>query len=319
MKLITGIVLFITTGFSLIGQINENENYIDSVSAKIIGLKEFTMKIQEGYYAIISNGEAGNIGVFISEDGIILIDDQWSTLSDKIRDLLLTITNKPVSAIINTHYHYDHTNGNLVFGKENIPIISHQNVRQRMSKKQVLLTTLEFQGSAGIVQKPYPDYALPSITFADKMTFYEGNEIIELIYYKHAHSDGDIVVHFKNANIIHTGDIFVTYGLPYIDENAGGNIYDMIYAVNQLLLMSDDKTKFIPGHGPICTKKDLEEYERLLRLIRDNVETMVKGNHKLEDILNDTRSKIHYKNNSGDKFIEQVYRAVKNHLSAAKN
>jgi glyoxylase-like metal-dependent hydrolase (beta-lactamase superfamily II) len=188
-----------------------------------------------------------------------------------------------------------------------------------MSKKQVLLTTLDFQGFAGIVQKPYPDYALPSITFADKMTLYKGDEIIELIYYNHAHSDGDIVVHFKNANIIHTGDIFVTYGLPYIDENAGGNIYDMIYAVDQLLLMSDDKTKFIPGHGPICTKKDLEEYKGLLRLIRDNVETMVNANYKLDDILNDTRSKINYKNKSGDKFIEQVYRAVKNHPSAAKN
>jgi cyclase len=319
MKHIIGIVCFMTISFTLLGQIRENLKYIDSVSAKIIGLEEFPVKIQEGYYAIISSGEAGNIGVFISDDGILLIDDQWSTLADRIKEFLLTMTNKPISAIINTHYHYDHTNGNLVFAQEKIPIVSHQNARQRMSEKQVLLPTMEFQGYAGIVQKSYPEYALPSITFDNKMTFYKGKEIIELIYFKNAHSDGDIVVHFKNANIFHTGDIFVTYGLPYIDENVGGNIYDMIAAIDQLLLMSDDKTKFIPGHGPLCTKKELEEYKNLLTLIRDNVETMVKGNYNVETILKDTRDKIHYENNSGDKFIEQVLRAVKNHLSAAKN
>ncbi|MBN1187855.1 MAG: MBL fold metallo-hydrolase, partial [Bacteroidales bacterium] len=189
MKRIFGLVILVTIGISLLGQVKDNENYIDSVSAKIIGLKESLVKIQEGYYAILSYGEAGNIGAFISEDGTILIDDQWSPLSNKIKEFLSTITNKPISYIINTHYHYDHTNGNLFFGQEKIPIVSHQNARQRMSKKQVLLTTLDFQGSAGIVQKPYPDYALPSITFADKMTLYKGDEIIELIYYNHAHSD----------------------------------------------------------------------------------------------------------------------------------
>lgn len=319
MKRIFGIVILVTLGYSLLGQVKENENYVDSVSAKIIGLKESLVKIQEGYYALLTSGEAGNVGVFISEDGIILIDDQWSQLSNKIKETLSTITNKPISLIINTHYHYDHTNGNLYFGQEKIPIISHQNARQRMSEKQLLLTTLEWQISAGIVQQPYPAYALPSITFADKMTFYRRNEIIDLIYFNHAHSDGDIVVHFKNANIFHTGDIFVTYGLPYIDENAGGNIYDMIKAVDQVLLMSDDKTKYIPGHGPICTKKELEEYRNILKIVRDNVETMVKANYELKVILKDTRNKIHLENNSGDKFIGQVYRAVKNYLSAAKN
>jgi len=319
MKRIICIIIFVTIGFSLLGQVKEDGNYVDSVSAKIIGLKESLVKIQEGYYAILTPGEAGNIGAFICEDGIILIDDQWSQLSNKIKEILSTITNKSISFIIDTHYHYDHTNGNLYFSQEKIPIVSHQNARQRMSEKQVLLTTLEWQGSAGIVQQPYPDFALPSITFADKMIFYKRNEIIELIYFKHAHSDGDIVVHFKNANIFHTGDIFVTYGLPYIDENAGGNIYDMIMAVDQLLLMSDDKTKFIPGHGPICTKKDLEEYRNLLKTVRDNVETMVKGNYELKDILKDTRNRIHYENTSADKFIMQVLRAVKNHLSESNN
>lgn len=316
-KYIFGIVSFMTITFSLVGQIKENENYVDSISAKIKGLIEFPVKIQENYYAIISSGEAGNIGIYCSDDGIIMIDDQWTSLVTRIKGYLSAMTNKPISVIINTHYHYDHTNGNLVFGKDGIPIISHQNARKRMSEKQVLIPTLELQGSTGIVQKPYHDYALPSIVFSDIMTYYKGNEIIELIYYKNAHSDGDIVVHFKNADIFHTGDIFVTYGLPYIDESVGGNIYDMIDALDNLLLISNEGTKFIPGHGPVCTIKELKDYRDLLLLIRDNVEMKVKENYKLEDIIKDTRNKIHYENNSGDKFIEQVYRAVKKHLIGA--
>jgi glyoxylase-like metal-dependent hydrolase (beta-lactamase superfamily II) len=228
------------------------------------------------------------------------------------------ITQKPIKAIINTHYHYDHTNGNIVFGSGKIPIISHYNARQRMAEKQVLLTTLQFQGSAGIVQKPYPPEALPIMTFTDKATLYMGTEIIELIYFKNAHSDGDIVVHFKNADIYHTGDIFVTYGLPYIDEAVGGNIYDMIAAVDKLLLLSNDKTKFIPGHGPICSIKELKEYRNLLFTIQDYVEAQVRGNRILVDIIKDTKIKIQYENKGGDKFIEQVYRSVKRHLANEK-
>jgi glyoxylase-like metal-dependent hydrolase (beta-lactamase superfamily II) len=176
-----------------------------------------------------------------------------------------------------------------------------------MSERQVMPTFYN------VVQKPYPPESLPTTTFTDKSELYEKNETVELVYYKSAHTDGDIIVHFKNADIYHTGDIFVTYGLPHIDEAAGGDIYGIIEAVEKLLSQASDKTRFIPGHGPVCTKKELQEYRDLLTTVRDNVVKLYREKRKLGDIIKDTQIKIHYENKGGEKFIEQVYRTVEKH------
>ena len=283
------------------------ENSIDSMSLKIGDIKEELVKIQDNYYVIIPYGLAGNIGVFISDTGVILIDDQWAMLSKRIKELISTITNKPIKTIINTHYHFDHTNGNLAFGPEKIPIISHKNARTRMSERQVMPTFYN------VVQKPYPVESLPTITFTDKSELYEGTETIELVYFKAAHTDGDIIVHFKSADIYHTGDIFANLFLPHIDEVAGGDIYGVIEATDKLLSQASEKTKFIPGHGPVATKIELQAYRDLLATIRDNVVKLYREKRKLEDIIKDTQIKIHYENKGGEKFIAQVYRTVEKH------
>ena len=282
---------------------------MDSLASKIGDIKEEIIKIQENYYVIIPYGIAGNIGVFIGNTGVILIDDQWAVLSRRIKELISTITSKPIKTIINTHYHFDHTHGNLTFGPEGIPIIAHKNARTRMSERQVIPTY------HNVVQKPFPLEALPTITFTDKSELHEGNETIELIYYKDAHTDGDVIVHFKNADIYHTGDVFVSIGgwLPHIDEKAGGSIYGVIDAANKLLSLTSGTTKFIPGHGPVSSKKELQDYRDLLTAVRDNVVKMYRQKAKLEDIIKDTQIKIHYENKGGENFIAQVYRAVEKH------
>jgi cyclase len=184
MKRLIGLIILGICTISLTAQVKESENYIDSLSLKIVDVKEELIKIQDNFYVIQPYGAACNIGVFISDNGMILIDDQWSTLSKRIKELLSTITQKPIKAIINTHYHFDHTNGNIAFGSEKIPIISHINARQRMSENQVLLGTLHLFGLTYIVQKLYPFKALPILTFTDKVRLYEGPEIIELIHFK---------------------------------------------------------------------------------------------------------------------------------------
>jgi glyoxylase-like metal-dependent hydrolase (beta-lactamase superfamily II) len=315
MKAIVSLITLITLTLSLKAQVRENANFIDSISSKVVEINEELIKIQDNYYAIISNGMAGNIGVFINNAGVILIDDQWSLLSKKIKELLLTVTPKPVKAIINTHYHFDHTNGNIFFGSEKIQIISHENARTRMSEKQVIIPILKGLGPDNIVQKSYPPEALPTLTFTDKLTLYSGTEIIDLIHFKYAHTDGDAVVHFKNPDIYHTGDIFVMYGLPFIDEKAGGDIYAMIDAIDTLLSQSNEKTKFIPGHGPVCSIKELKEYRDLLFTIQNNVETLTREKRNLDDILKSTTAKIPFETEDADNFIEQVYRSVKRHLN----
>ena len=307
MKRLIILIILVSGALGIKAQIKERINFIDSMSFKIGDIKEELVKIQDNYYVISPYGLAGNIGVFISDTGVILIDDQWAVLSKRIIELVSTITSKPIKTIINTHYHFDHTNGNLAFGPEKIPIVSHKNARTRMSERQVMPTFYN------VVQKPYPFESLPTTTFTDKSDLYEGDEIIELVHYKTAHTDGDIIVHFKNADIYHTGDIFVNLFLPHIDEVAGGDIYGVIEATDKLLSQSNEKTKFIPGHGPVGTKKELQTYRDLLATIRDNVVNLYRKKRKLEDIIKDTQLKIHYQNNDGVDFIAQVYRTVEKH------
>lgn len=190
------LILFSNVSFS---QIPENTTFVDSVASVIGDIKEELVKVKENLYVIQPYGIAGNTGVFISGDGVILIDDQWAMLADRIEEMIATITDKKIKMIINTHYHFDHTHGNLFFGKENIPIISQENALERMSERQVIPTFLN------VVQEAYPKNTRPSMTFLEKFVFHEKEEHIELTHLKNAHTDGDLIVHFVNANVYHTG------------------------------------------------------------------------------------------------------------------
>jgi cyclase len=300
MKYILSLVIGFLFSFHSFGQVNAN--YIDSLSTTMLDIKDELVTIKDNYYVIMPYGIAGNIGVYVGKEQIILIDDQWSILSSRIKEILKMITDKPVKYIVNTHFHYDHTNGNKAFGKENIPIIAHTNVRERLSKDQEL--------SFGILQKALPLEALPSITFSDSLQLNDGVEIIELVHCKNAHTDGDVIVHFKKANIYHTGDIFVTYGLPFIDENDGGDIYGMIAAVDYLLSVSNAETKFIPGHGPVCSIIELSEYRKLLMSVKDQVAGFIKKGLPLEKIITEVKIDEKIKGESRKDFIPQVYRMV---------
>lgn len=285
-------------------QVVENTAFVDTVSSSIGDIKEELVKVNENFYVIRPYGMAGNTGVFISEDGVILVDDQWSTLAGRIKKLIATVTDKKIKAIINTHYHFDHTHGNLAFGPENVPIISHDNALSRMSERQVMPTFFN------VVQTAYPIKARPTMTFLDKFILTEQDEKIELIHLKNAHTDGDIIVYFKNANIYHTGDIFITYGLPHIDELAGGDIYGVIEAVDFLLLNSTTETQFIPGHGPLSTKKDVQDYRDLLVGLLSIVEELTTDGAGIEEIVNQVKQRMDYNHYSGDDFIRQVHRSV---------
>jgi cyclase len=282
-----------------------NPNYIDSLSSTMLNIKDELIKIKDNYYVIMPYGIAGNIGVYVGREQIILIDDQWSILSSRIKEILKMITDNPVKYIVNTHFHYDHTNGNKSFGKENIPIIAHTNVRERLSKDQEL--------SFGILQKAYPLHALPTITFSDSLQLQDGMETIELIHCKNAHTDGDAIVHFKKANIYHTGDIFVTYGLPFIDENSGGDIFGMIAAVDYLLSACDKETKFIPGHGPVCSVTELAAYRKLLVSITDQVSGFIKKGMAVEKMIMLVKIDEKIAGVNKKDFIPQVYRMVLKH------
>ena len=218
-------------------------------------------KINNKFYMLLGGG--GNVGVFISDGEVILIDNKYEILEDILMASLREITDKPIKYIIKTHFHHDHSDGNRAFGKQGIPIISHQNAKKRMMEDIELYGGI-YSSIKDFVQPKYDKTSLPVFTYESKMSISQGNEEIELYNFGKAHTDGDSVVVFKNNNIIHTGDTFVRYGYPYVDLNNGGSIKGLIDFLGTLELLCDDNTIIIPGHGGLSKKEDVTKLKNTL-------------------------------------------------------
>jgi len=200
-------------------------------------------------------GAGGNIGVSVGDDGIIIVDDQFAPLAEKIRAALKGIADKPVKFVLNTHWHGDHTGGNPQFG-ETSTIIAQTNVRKRLAEGM--------SGPQGKVP-PAPKAALPVITFENDLTVHLNGEDIRALHFPSGHTDGDSVIFFTQSNVVHMGDDFVTYGFPFIDLNSGGSVKGMIAAVQDVLNHVPADAKIIPGHGPLSSVADLRPFLAMLR------------------------------------------------------
>jgi len=209
-------------------------------------------------------GAGGNLGVCVGEDGVFLIDDQFAPLSEKIMAAIAELSDKPVQFVFNTHWHGDHTGGNENFGATGSLLVSHANVRRR-------LTTEQFSEFLDSRTQPAPDGALPVVTFTDSLGFFYNDEEIVVFHVPAAHTDGDGVVHFTKANVIHSGDVVFYTLYPYIDVAAGGSIDGVIAGTRTIIAMCDDETRIIPGHGPLVTKENLVEYLAMLEDVRGKV------------------------------------------------
>jgi glyoxylase-like metal-dependent hydrolase (beta-lactamase superfamily II) len=212
-------------------------------------------------------GAGGNIGASVGEDGIVIVDDQYAPMADKIKAALKGITDKPVRFVINTHYHPDHTGGNAIF-QQTAPIIAQDNVRKRLQEGGT-------GGNLGDVKfdtKPQPKEALPIITFDHDVTVHLNGEDIRALHFPSGHTDGDSVIFFSKSNVVHMGDDFVTYGFPFIDLSAGGSVEGMIAALEQIVQQLPPDVKVIPGHGPISNLDDVRRFTTMLKDTRAVVE-----------------------------------------------
>ena len=237
------------------------------------------IKAQElapGLYML--EGAGGNLGLSTGEDGTLLIDDQYAPLTEKIKAAVAKITPKPIRLVVNTHWHGDHTGGNENLGKDGAIIVAHDNVRARMAVEQSLK-------AFNTMVPPSPHIALPVITFADGVTFHVNGDEVVVFHVAPAHTDGDSVVHFKKANVIHTGDLFFNGLYPFIDVENGGGIDGVIAAGKKILAMCDDNTKLIPGHGPVAKKADLANFIQVMEKIRANVAALVAAGKTQEEAL----------------------------------
>jgi cyclase len=202
-------------------------------------------------------GMGGNIGVCAGDDGILIVDDQYAPLADKIKAALKGITDKPVKFVLNTHWHGDHTGGNPFFG-DTAPIIAHENVRKRLqSGGNITLLKMEVP--------PASKAALPVVTFDDKIVVHINGEDVRAIHFPKGHTDGDIVVFFPQANVVHMGDDFFSGMFPFVDLDSGGSVQGLIADIAQIIPMLAPDVKVIPGHGPLATLDDLKKFEDMLR------------------------------------------------------
>ena len=259
-------------------------------------------------------GAGGNIGASVGEDGIVIVDDQYAPLADRIQAALKGITALPVRFIINTHYHEDHTGGNAYFQKQ-APIIAHDNVRKRLESGGVA-------GNGGSVHfdaKPAPKEALPIITFDHDVTVHLNGEDIRALYFPAGHTDGDSVIFFPKSNVVHMGDDFVTYGFPFIDVDSGGSIDGMIDGVEKVIAQVPADVKIIPGHGPISGVTDVRAYLEMLKGTRQVVAKSIKEGKTLDQMkqakLLDPWKKYAGDMINADAFLETIY----NSLTGQKN
>src|SRR5438309_11535867 len=262
-------------------------------------------------------GQGGNIAASVGEDGIVIVDDQFAPLADKSQAALkeLKITDKPVRFVINTHYHGDHTGGNVPFNNAGSTLIAQDNVRKRLESGGIAGNG----GSIRMEDKPAPKAALPIITFEHDVTVHLNGEDIRALHFPAGHTDGDSIIFFPKSNVVHMGDDFVTYGFPFIDIDSGGSINGMIDAVEKVIPQLPPDVKVIPGHGPVSNLDDVRAFLTMLKATRDVVASGLKEGKSL-DQMKQAKVLDPWKKYSGEFINEDAFlETLVNSLSGQKN
>ena len=234
-------------------------------------------KMTDHIYMLV--GQGGNIGISVGEDGIFMIDDQFARLTPKIITAIRTVSDQPIKFLQNTHHHGDHTGGNENISKEGAIIVAHENVRKRMASNNK-----NRDGSPKEVIKA----ALPVITFKDDIMFHMNGEDIMVFHVHEAHTDGDAMVYFTQSNVLHMGDTHFNGRYPYIDLNSGGSVEGYIAANKKALMVMNDDTKIIPGHGEASNKAGLTSYISMLEELKSNAMAKINSGASEEDFVKDT-------------------------------
>lgn len=217
-------------------------------------------------------GSGGNVGVSIGDDGVIMVDDQFAPLTDKLVAAIRTLSQQPIRFVINTHIHPDHTGGNENLGKMGIPIVAHDNVAVRLA-----------QGVNG--GPPAAPDARPAVTYADSVTLHLNGDTVRVVKVPAAHTDGDSIIHFVGANVIHAGDVFRTTGYPGVDAGNGGTVQGTLETLQILIDLAGPQTKIVPGHGVVSDRAALIEFRDMVAEVRQRISALIRQGMTLEQVV----------------------------------
>lgn len=288
--------LFVSTAFAHVSLIKGNHA---KKAQQDVTFK--TEKVGGNVYALF--GQGGNIGVSYGSDGLLTIDTQFERLVPQIKDELKKLGSDAPKFIFNTHWHSDHTGGNVLFGQDAI-IIAHDNVRNR------LLNVTEFRGNK---REPTPKAGLPMITYKREVSIYFNDEEIRAVHFNHAHTDGDTVIFFTKSNVVHMGDQFFAGRFPFVDLASGGSVPGLLRNIGELIQMIPSDAKIIPGHGPVSTIDDLKDYNNMLIDTTLIVRKHMDEGKSLADIKKAGLPEKYKEAGSGfintDAWIETIYRS----------
>jgi len=268
-----------------------------------------TRSLGHGVYEMV--GAGGNLGALAGDDGILMVDTEFAPLAEKIQAAAAKLSDKPIKYVVDTHWHGDHIGGNAPMAKAGAAIVSHENVRLRMEKGQ-------YQARFNVTVPPAAADALPNITYQDELNLNFDGESVRIVHMPAAHTDGDSVVFFTNANVVHVGDVYRNTGYPFIDLGSGGTLAGTIAAYDKILSMIDGEAKIIPGHGPIAKKKDLQACRDMLVAVRDRVQALIDSGKSEDEIVAAKPTKaIDQKWTgkggfmTGDLMVRQTYESIK--------
>jgi glyoxylase-like metal-dependent hydrolase (beta-lactamase superfamily II) len=255
-------------------------------------------------------GAGGNIAASVGDDGIVIVDDQYAPLAEKIQAALKGITDKPVRFVINTHYHGDHTGGNEPFSNAGSTVIAQENVRKRLESGGIAGNG----GSVKMENKPASKATLPIITFENDVTVHLNGEDIRALHFPAGHTDGDAVIFFPRNNVVHMGDDFVRYGFPFIDVASGGSVQGMIAAMEKVITMLPPDVKVIPGHGALSNLDDVRAFIQMLKETSAVVQKAINKKQTLEQ-MKQAKILAPWEKFSGsfiktDVFIETLYNSL---------
>ena len=292
-RLLRTLGMFVLLALSLVAAPLSAQAGLDTVQVR-------TTPITRNVYML--TGAGGNIGLAVGDDAVFLVDDQFAPLTPKILAAIATVTNKPIRFVVNTHWHFDHTGGNENMGKAGALVVAHENVRKRMSTEQ-------FIQALNRREPPAPRGALPVVTFTDGVTFHINDDSLVVTHMPPAHTDGDAIVYFAKANVLHTGDTFLSAGLPFVDLSSGGSIHGIITTAERVYAMSNDQTKIIPGHGPIADRARVKAFRDMLVVLRDRMKAEVLAGKTVDQVLAANVSAAYAKEwpNGHERFIRLLY------------